>query len=99
MVRQISVSNPPGPSAAADGVDLGGWLTQELRVKGTPLPSRPPSVPPESGPADLERAVLAGWLTRDLIPKHSVRALAAHTARSSESPSDLPAATLSLSPS
>jgi hypothetical protein len=67
-------------------------------VKGTPLPSRPPSSePPESRPADAERAVLAGWLTRDLTPKHSLRAPAALT-RASEPPSDLPAAGGSLSP-
>jgi hypothetical protein len=66
-------------------------------VKGTPLSSRPPPLEPaESSPAALERAALAGWLTRDLIPKHSVRAPGALT-RPSESPSELPAASGSLS--
>jgi hypothetical protein len=99
MVRQISVSNPPEPSAAADAPDLGRWLTQELRAKGSPLSSRPPPTEPlGSSPADVERAVLAGWLTRDLTPKHSVRTPAA-LPRSSESPSDLLLTSGSPSPS
>lgn len=80
MVRQISVSNPPGAPSAADAPDLGRWLTHDLRVKGTPLSSRPPPLAlPESRSADSEQAALAGWLTRDLTPKHSAGTTAALT--------------------
>jgi hypothetical protein len=48
---------------------LGNWLARDLRVKGSPISSRPPAPSAE----DLERAELVGWLVRDLKPKHGSR--------------------------
>jgi hypothetical protein len=79
MVRQISGSTSKTSSAPADSSDLGHWLTRELRVKGTPLPSL-------SEPPGDERAALAGWLTRDLTPKHSAQALALPVAHAGVAP-------------
>jgi hypothetical protein len=69
MVRQISVSAPPPPAGEGSSSDLGSWLARDLRVKGSPISSRPPAPSAE----ELERAELVGWLARDLKPKHSLR--------------------------
>lgn len=61
-------SNPPEPGS--DSPDLARWLTRDLRAKGTPLPSRAPTQPPEGG-LEGEQAALAAWLGRDLKPKQS----------------------------
>lgn len=70
MTTRPPGSNPPERSAS-DAPDLAGWLTRDLRPKGTPLPSRPPTQPPCAGHAASEPAALADWLRRDLKPKNS----------------------------
>lgn len=69
MARQISVSAPPPPAGDGSSSDLGRWLARDLRVKGSPISSRPPAPSAE----ELARAELVGWLARDLRPKHSLR--------------------------
>jgi hypothetical protein len=80
MVRQILVSTPPAAPVPSEGPDLGRWLTQELRAKGSSLSSPPPPATEPSAPevprAPLvvdEESPLVGWLAQDLTPKHSVR--------------------------
>jgi hypothetical protein len=84
MVRQISVSTPNTSSTPDDASELGRWLTRELRFKGAPLASPPPSE--QSGAPQRERNSLAGWLARDLVPKHAVRPLASRSVPPSEAP-------------
>ncbi len=97
MVRQILVSTPPAAPAPSEGPDLGRWLTQELRAKGRPISSSPPSSPSEVGPeAPLapvivsDESPLVGWLARDLTPKHSVRPAASLDGPPPSSPASLP---------
>jgi hypothetical protein len=68
MVRQNPVSNHQETSQAGDP-ELARWLTRDLRPKGAPLSSPPPSA---SAPPPSEAEVLAGWLTQDLTPKNSL---------------------------
>ena len=71
MVRQISVSKPPPGASSSDASELGNWLTRDLRPKGTPLPSRPPTEPPPEPGHGAPRDSLGDWLRRDLRPKNS----------------------------
>jgi hypothetical protein len=77
MVRQTSVSTLEETPNGVEAPDLGDWLTQALRAKGSLVPSRPPPEPPPPRPSEVEvqgpDASLGGWLALDLTPKHSVR--------------------------